>query len=242
MGVATTVMVITATALLAASARADDSLLAAQSRIARDAAAHGHCDVVAQVAAQVAQTDHTYYTTTFLGDPTLGYCLGVPGARPPPPKVEQPVTTTTRTLEGTPPLDAERVAGEVLLGGTAATVGGIVGVIAGFGIALGCKGNGCDEVVLGGGLVGITAGASFGVCAVGSHDHERGSCGASVAAAAVGTLAGVGIATHLDSNGLRLVTVVAAPVVSATLLYNITRRYDVVPVPTSHGLALAGTF
>ena len=242
MGVATTVMAITMTSMLGASAHADDALLEAQSRIARDAAANGHCDVVTQIAAEVAQTDHAFYTSQFLADPTLGYCLGVPGAKPPPPKLVPPVVATTQQLEGTPPLDAHQVAGEVMLGGTAAGIGGLVGLVVGFGLAHGCDSSDCGAVFLGGALVGVTAGASLGVYAVGSQDGQHGSYIATLGAAAVGTLGGVGIATHVDNRALGFVAIVAIPAVTSTLLFNLTRRYDVVPMPTSHGVAIAGTF
>jgi hypothetical protein len=217
----------------------DAALLAAQLRIARDAAAHDHCDVVAQIAAQVAQTDQTYYTNELLADPTLGYCLGVPGAQPPvrfEPRVEP-----KPERDGVPPLEGSRVAGEVLLGGTAAVVGGSLGLVVGFGFALGCSSD-CGGVFLGSGLVGVTAGAAFGVSAVGSQDDQHANYGVVIAAAAVGTAAGLGVAVHLEDRKVGLLAIVAAPVISSTVLFNLTRRYDVVPVPTSHGIALAGTF
>jgi len=233
--------------LLANAASADESLLDHQTRIASDAAKHGHCDVVASIGAQVSASDPDYHQSTFVLEPAIAACIA--GVAPVPPAPHEPAVLDSMPMER-PPVSGERIFVQGFFG----TVGGFGGFIAGGAVGLGlgyaadaCEGElGCYPHLVLGGLVGGTLGIATGVYLAGTHGNQTGSANATYGGAIIGIVVGGGLAiANIDGSGVFLFPVAALPLAGAIIGFNATRRYkrvQVAPVASGNTIGIAGTF
>jgi hypothetical protein len=205
---------------------------------AHAAAAHGDCARVIEIGTLVRELDAAYYRATFVGDREVAACIAAaPSDRvaPTPPL---------------PPLSPTRVAAEVVVGGALAAPVSLLGALVGYealgGGLLGAYGAG------GGLLVAWSLAAPIGVYVVGSSGDETGSYLAAQAGAIVGGAGGIGAMYATHGNGVGIAIALVAPVVGATVGFNLTRKlapatevalHPHLDVTRDHAIAgLGGTF
>jgi hypothetical protein len=204
---------------------------------AHAAAEHGDCARVIEISTLVRESDAAYYRATFVADREVAACLV---AAPEHVAAAQPL----------PPLSPGRVTAEVVVGGVLAAPVSLLGALVGYealgGGLLGAYGAG------GGVLVAWTLAAPIGVYVVGSSGNQSGSFLAAEAGAIVGGAGGIGAlyATHGNAAGIAIA--LGAPIVGATVGFNLTRRmapatevawHPHLDVTRDHAIAgLGGTF
>jgi hypothetical protein len=230
--------------LLGGVAAADESLLDHQTRIASDAAKHGHCDVVDSIGAQVSAADADYHASTFSTDPAIAACMS---GNPPKPPPATPITVQTAMPTGRPPLSGGDVFLEAFTGVISGGTGAVVGGAAGLGLAStrGCIEDGCYAGLIFGGLVGWTVGAATGVYLVGARGNRTGSALATYGGATLGLVVGGGLAIANHNSMFPVFSFTVMPIAGALIGFNATRRYEsvqVAPVVTGNSVGLAGTF
>src|SRR4051794_13383225 len=133
---------LTAVAALGGVASADDSLLAGETRVARDAARSGHCEIAIEYGGKMAIDAPHYYQQTFLADPAIAACLAPPTDVAPttntaPPSLTMPAAVPPpppRPRSGVPPVNGGTVVGQIFVGGLATIAGGLGGALVGYGI------------------------------------------------------------------------------------------------------------
>lgn len=132
------------------------------------------------------------------------------------------------------PLDGGKVIVEYLSGGLFSTLSGLLFAAAGSGITR--NNNGSDDWNLSGlegaaygYLVGSNVGSTFGVCIVGNSGNEHGSAWGAFAGSAIGTVAGLGLASiiaqrNLDNFGWTFATYTLTQTTGTVLGFNLTRK------------------
>ena len=202
-------------------AAAQTPSLDGEAHAAHDAAARGDCELASTLAARIHQESSDVYASQVLADPVIASCVPVLA----PPSV---APTKTQTDPDIPPLSAGRLAGELLAGVAVEAGVGVVGGLAGFGIAAAghCSGEFCEiGGLIAGAGAGIVLGAPLGVYLVGQLGDQHGSFGAAFGGSGLGMLLGLTVATAThDPHTLPLLF--ALPVAGSMLGFNLTRRYD----------------
>ena len=256
------VAVIVLAAPAAAAPGPELDLRAMQMRTAHDAAVHGHCDVVVQLAHQV-EADTDYYQTTFLADRAIASCV-VSGSVPPQLQARTYAALTAPSREEpnneVPPANGGRILGELVLGSLTSAATAYVGARIAHGFGTPCMGEGdsCDshiDAAIPGAMVGLVVGAPLGVYLVGTAGDETGSLVMTCAGSLAGTVAGLTLilADSREIGTPRIVAAAAMPVIGATLGFHVSRRYDsagaghaIVPIASSSAgrtvFGVAGSF
>lgn len=196
----------------------ENSILLDHTRLAREAARAGKCELVAELSPKVRALDPTFHGL-FVLDPLIAACVN-PGALPPA-APEAQIVVLERRAE--PPPSVGRLAGELLLGALVGTGGALVGLLMGAAICDDGDGS-CDAWAIGGAYAGSVAAIPFGVRAAGSIGDQTGSLGATY----LGGLLGGGGGLLMLANGRSNVTAVGlvlAPTIGAVIGFNSTRRY-----------------
>jgi hypothetical protein len=126
------------------------------------------------------------------------------------------------------PLNAGKVAGEILAGGLAGVGIGVVGGIIGVGIDMGLF-DYYMEGLLGafiGGSIGYTVGSPLGVYLIGSVGDETGSYLATLGGSILGFAAGVAGAIALDEllDEVAVITFFSGPLIGAVIGFNATQK------------------
>lgn len=196
----------------------ENSILLDHTRLAREAARAGKCDLVAELSPKVHALDPTFHGL-FVLDPLIAACVN-PGALPPAAAGAQIVMLERRAE---PPTSVGRIAGELLLGGLVGTGGALVGLLMGAAICDDSDDT-CDAWAIGGAYVGSIAAIPFGVRSAGSLGDQTGSLGATYLGGLLGGVGGLLMLANGRSN-ITAVGLVLAPSVGAVIGFNSSRRY-----------------
>jgi hypothetical protein len=229
--------------LLPSFARADDSanrdLAIEYTRLARDAAAAGNCEITRDLGEKVRSLDANHYTAAFVTDEVIAKCLPATSPVPQPTPVAPPTNVApTPELPEQPPsrpppsLDVSRLFIEIVLG-SVASLGGILG--GGLLGALVCADDDTEFGCLGSAIVGAYVGGSVmfgvGVYLGGADGEQTGSLGMAVLGGLLGAAVGIlGLVTlgdiHSDAADTAMaVMLVGGPVVGSLIGFNSTRRW-----------------
>jgi hypothetical protein len=196
----------------------ENSLLLDHTRLAREAARAGRCELVIELSPKVRALDPTFHGL-FVLDPLIAACVN-PGALPAA-APETRIVVIERRAE--PPPSMGRIAGELLLGGLVGAGGALVGLLMGAAI---CEDSGqsCDAWAIGGAYAGSIAAIPFGVRAAGAIGDQTGSLGATYLGGLLGGAGGLLMLANGRSS-ITAVGLVLAPSVGAVIGFNTTRRY-----------------
>ncbi len=185
----------------------DNSLLLDHTRLARDAARSGNCEIVSGLSQKVRALDPTFHDGLFALDPQIAACR---------------TRIVLREVRADPPPSAGRIGGEVLLGMVVGVGGALVGALLGAGV---CKGgSNCEAAAIGGAYVGAVLTIPLGVQAVGAAGDETGSLGMTYLGSLLGGLGGALMLASGRDNIIAL-GLIFAPPLGATIGFNASRRY-----------------
>lgn len=236
---------------------------------ARAAALRGECAAVLAIATAIAASDPAYYADVFVRDPVIDACSkGVGGrALPEPEPRTQPGTPPQATAAGPiEPLPDPRPSSE-MSDATRGFIGALAGIGAGGFLGLAsfavvglaaeetyeCN-DACDEVLFPAviaGQVGMGVGLAIGIDGLGDHRSGRGSFGASMGGAFLGSAVSwlFVLSPATVDNGAWGVAFFTLPVAGAIIGYWSTHEHDaalIVPVPApvggAPGIVLGGHF